>query len=671
MQKLRTIGRHFFDIRQGELGRMVPMFFYLLFVLFSYYILKPVSRSMFLNNFEIDKLPWLYILIAVFGGILAYFYSKLAVKTSLSAAVFWSLFLSVICLLTIWYLLSIKVPGPRGQMVPKFEWMIYVFNIWVALFSAVTVSQGWLVASNLFDPREAKRLYGLLGMALVIGAWCGGEFTKMVVERVGTNNLLPVAALLVVLAYVAFRVAAAQPGVSLKAAAGAEDEEVDFSLRDMLADVLRTRHLQVIVSIMVMIFIVDSLVDFQFQAMAKSAFKGDRLTAFQGRFYGTYLNLTEFVFQFLLTTLFIGRFGVGGTLQVMPVAILISSLGTAFFPSVTTATVARLTEASTRYTLNNTGLQLLYMPLPLELRNRVKAFIDIFVDRFSRGLGGVLLLLLFTLSKGKDVASIVRIVAIAAIAMAVPWMLLSLRGRKEYLATIRKRLAARQLDLESARVTVEDAEMIALLEQTAAGGNARQAAYALSLLSQAAGYDLTPQLAALVSSPHAEVRAKVFELARTAGVPDYIERALVEVRTANATVAPAAVSYVLAVSPDRLELARQWIESPNGTIAAAALAAAGPELITPEWVKLPPTARRNAAPWRLARWAWWGIRARMLCTACWVTRMPRSLLRRAGPPESCATGRTSILSCSACPIHTCAEMPSPRWLRTVLASVGR
>ena len=56
--------------------------------------------------------------------------------------------------------------------------------------------------------------------------------------------------------------------------------------------------------------------------------------------------------------------------------------------------IVRLTEASTRYTLNRTGMELLYMPLSRELRNRVKAFIDISVDRLSRGLGGVLLLLL-------------------------------------------------------------------------------------------------------------------------------------------------------------------------------------------------------------------------------------------------------------------------------------
>ena len=48
-------------------------------------------------------------------------------------------------------------------------WMIYVLNIFVSLFSIVLVSQGWLVASNLFDAREAKRLYPLLGMGMVLG----------------------------------------------------------------------------------------------------------------------------------------------------------------------------------------------------------------------------------------------------------------------------------------------------------------------------------------------------------------------------------------------------------------------------------------------------------------------------------------------------------------------
>ena len=154
------------------------MFFYLLFVLFAYYILKPVSRAMFLNKFDIDKLPYLYILIAIGGGLLAYFYSRVAVRASLKLAVTWTMAISVGSLAIMWWLIRMRL-----------AWMIYVLNIWVG-FSVVLVSQGWLVASNLFTAREAKRLYGLLGMGMVLGAAFGGEFTNRTAVLVGTNNLL-------------------------------------------------------------------------------------------------------------------------------------------------------------------------------------------------------------------------------------------------------------------------------------------------------------------------------------------------------------------------------------------------------------------------------------------------------------------------------------------------
>ena len=44
------------------------MFTYYLLVLFAYYILKPIARAKFLDKFDADKLPWLYILMALLGG---------------------------------------------------------------------------------------------------------------------------------------------------------------------------------------------------------------------------------------------------------------------------------------------------------------------------------------------------------------------------------------------------------------------------------------------------------------------------------------------------------------------------------------------------------------------------------------------------------------------------
>ena len=170
MRKIRSLWRNLFDVRPGERSRTLFMALYLMFVLFAYYILKSVSEGMFLSRFDIDKLPYLYIFIAAFGGALAYVYSKLAARTSLGVAVFWTMLSAVASLVMMWWFLRDRNPV-----------MIYVFNVWVRLFSIVTVAQGWLVASNIFNAREAKRVYGPLGLGMVIGAVFGGEFTNRMV----------------------------------------------------------------------------------------------------------------------------------------------------------------------------------------------------------------------------------------------------------------------------------------------------------------------------------------------------------------------------------------------------------------------------------------------------------------------------------------------------------
>ena len=174
-----------------------------------------------------------------------------------------------------------------------------------------------------------------------------------------------------------------------------------------------------------------------------------------------------------------------------------------------TAGAVRLAEASTRYTLNRTGMELLYMPLPQELRNRIKAFIDICVDRLSRGLGGVLLLLLTATSLDLGVKGI----AVVVMGLCVPWIYFSWLARKEYVATVRGRFESRRLDLESSRITVSDASTIQLLEETAQGANPRQAAYALALLARRRDMTSSRCWRELAANPAREVREKVYEIA--------------------------------------------------------------------------------------------------------------------------------------------------------------
>jgi AAA family ATP:ADP antiporter len=582
-----TVLRKLFDVRKGEYARTLYMSLYLLCVMVAYYILKPVSAAMFLNKFNIDKLPYLYILIAGAGGVLAYLYTRIALKSSLTTAVSWTMLIAIVCLVALWWLVGMNLP-----------WMLYVFNVWVSLFSIVLFSQGWLVAANLFDSRQAKRLYGLLGLGAVVGAAVGSAVTTLTVKFVGTHNLILACAVIVALAFGAFLGAIRQGGRTLSGARAADAEKQEFSARDIFASIARSRHLQLIIAITLLTFIVDELVDFQFQLFAKRSYHGDQLTAFFASFF-VYLNLISLVLQLFFTAWIVRQIGVGGTLRIMPASITAASIAAIAVPGLVSALILRFSEAVNRYTFNRTGMELLFLPLPTSLKNRTKAVVDIFVDRFGRGLAGVLLASLLAAGMRDP-----RIIAGITIACTVTWILLARAAEQEYTRTMRSRIERRRLELEDARLTVGDPETLRLLEQTVQSANPRQVCYALSMLAEAPNYDLPAVLTRLSVHPLAEVRATVYEVARNAEFADLIQAALAEIAHAAADVGSFgaitnAVLYVIAVSPEAREHAAGFLNHASPTVVEASIGAMNDkpglveQVLTYDWIV---TAARHADP---------------------------------------------------------------------------
>lgn len=573
----RALWRGVYDVRPGEGGRVLFMALYLFFVLCAYYIVKVASRSLFLNKFDIEKFPILLMLIAGAGGIFAYLYTKVAVQASLTRAVTWTIGLAVAALVLFWW-----------RIRPDSHALLYVFNVFTSMFSIVTVSQGYLVASNVFNAREAKRLYVLLGLGAVAGAAFGGTFTSWAAHVFGTRNLLLSSAGCVLLAYAAFQGVIRQKGVSLTGARAAHTEGEQFHFAEIPAAIRSHRHLQVIIGIMLLMFMVDSMLEYQFSAMAKQAYVGrlDHLTAFFGSFYGLYLNLLNFGLQIFFTAPMVRWMGVGGTLSVMPVLMAGASVATMAAPRLLTTSLARLSEAASRNTLNKTGMELLYLPLPLELRNRTKAFLDICVDRAGRGIGGALLLGLIALDWHST-----RQIAFATLCASVIWALLSLRAGKEYIRTVRRRLETRRLDLDAVRVNVQDPQIIGLLEQATASPNPRQVCYALSLLAEAPGYQLAPKLVEFARHPSSEVRSTVYRIAQGLKFEGILDRALTEIWTSqpgqNGSIKPA-VTYVLSCSAEAHEMTKFFLDYPNWIVAEAALEAlqreTAEDFVTLDWL---------------------------------------------------------------------------------------
>ncbi len=553
MTRLRKWWRSAFDVRPGEYARTIFMALYFYCSLCAVYVLKTFATSFFLSGLADVKreLPYLYLLVAIVGGLVAYFYTRLAMRISWIAASAGSSAVMLACLA----LLHQWSENPSRIV-------LYAFAVWSYLLATVFLSQGWLIAANLFDGREAKRLYALLGLGAILGGLSGGGIAA-VGARHDARVLLPIGGAFIGLAFASLMAAGfaewkrtgVRIGERFRRPSGDVEPSVGLSLGGVIASIARHQHLLVIFGIIFITYFAETLVEYQFNVFAESRYPNqNELTAFLGVFNGVYVNVTTLVLQFFFTSFLIGRFGVGRTLLLAPATISAASLFCAAVPGLLGAAATRLIEASSRYSISKTAIELLYLPLPAQLKNRTKAFVDMFADRFAKGAAALLLVGLTRLSLTQPWQLPLLIAGLAG-----AWLALAHRARREYMDTVRRRVESRRLDLEDARISVQDTETVKLLEQAARSPNPRQVLYAVSLLGEAPGCDLAPLLTELAGSPSDLVRAKVYELARGAGFPGLEDRALAELRRLPVPpeLARESVAYLLSANRAAASLRRR------------------------------------------------------------------------------------------------------------------
>ena len=73
---------------------------------------------------------------------------------------------------------------------PAGDWVSVAFYVWGALLGILLISQFWTLANGIYDPRQAKRLFGFIGGGVMLGGMTGARLTATIVETVGANTLL-------------------------------------------------------------------------------------------------------------------------------------------------------------------------------------------------------------------------------------------------------------------------------------------------------------------------------------------------------------------------------------------------------------------------------------------------------------------------------------------------
>lgn len=504
-----------FSIHPGE-GRKIGLLALLYFVLgLAFSFTQTAAFALFVATYGAQQLSYAYLVTAVGTASVAYIFLRLSER--LPFATLLKINLGALVIGSILLRLGLGMSGPASQ------WLIFALPMWFQIFLMLGNLVVWRLASRLFDVRQGKRLFGIMGTGLWIANIIGGFAAPALVGWFGTANL--------------FWLAAASAAVNLII--------LQRITRDYLGDlteapaatpagrpqpstaVLRDRYIRLIFAYVFLWWIAFYFIDnIFFDGTATRFTDADQLAAFLGTFTAS-LSILALVITTFITAPLIGRFGLWGGLLVMPLLVTASLAALAFLGGLSLASGALLfwLAASAKFMnvaigfgLDQPARGVLYKPLPPALTGRVLTLAEGIVQPIAIGTAGLALLYFSTyLGLGAVPLSVIFLI------IAVAWIGATITLIRAYPVALTKALTKHQWG-EEARTPL-DHDSIALLQQHLRDPFADAALYALDALTQADPAFTAPALDILLVHPSPQVRRVAIRQMGQAGLTEGIEAA--------------------------------------------------------------------------------------------------------------------------------------------------
>jgi len=546
-----------FGLRRGERTLALLMAAYHVLLLVSLYLLKPVRDSLFLSSRGAAELPFVFLLTTAVVVPVALLHTRAGDRVDLGALIDGGSLLLVGSLLGLRVLLDLSG-----------AWTTYVLYAWVSIYGLLVTSQFWLMANALFTSSQSKRVFTVLSAGAILGAILGGEITSLLVDTAGmaSEDLLWIASGVLLAATILahwIRRRHQQPAASLEDDSPQAETESDETA---LSIIRSSRHIQLIVGIIGLMVIVTTLVDYQFKTVAARTYLTEAgLTSFMGQFYSG-VSVVALLVQFFLAPRLMRVVGIGGALSVLPGMLALGSLGMLVVPGLVAGIFLRGAGQSLKHSVDKTGRELLFVPVPLPKKKRVKVFIDVFVDQGAQGLGGALLLLLVT---GLDLS--VQLLSLVTLTLIGAWGLLAYRARRSYVDQFRVQLR-RQETVDEDETDKKEPEVDPELLESLCSHAEAEALRALETLEDASGAVPVDALLCLLDHPSAPVREKTLRVLRVRQVEGVGEAVAEALRDPDPDVQVEAARYLYCQHTDqRTERLQQSLDHDDPQIQAAAV----------------------------------------------------------------------------------------------------
>ena len=448
---------------------------------------RSARDALFLARLGPKPLAWMYIASAAAVAIFGLAYTALAADARPDRVALVTSFVFAVLFGTGWL--------AEGSGHP---WVYAALYVHVEVMGAISVMQLWTLANELFNPREARRLYALIGAGGIIANVIVGLATVEVARAFGARAVLLLCAGLMI----GCVLSSAWAGTAGKRRLAARpDKRSTLGLARAGRRLLASDHLRMVALLTAVTFLVVTIVDFEFKAAASASLQVDELAVYFGYFYVVVGGLAVLL-QLFGTGKLLNRVGVIGSLAILPVGLGASNLLIAAIPKLWASTIAKGADTLFRYSINDATTQILYLPIPAQRRASSKALIDGVVKPCAIALGGLLLLLY----RRWWPENALRL-ALPTVALCAGWLAIVLGLRSKYVQSLQDNLRKRRLNTDFAGYGLADGSTSKVLLEALESSDPRQVLNSLELLPKLQNIRLDDRVELLLDNESPPIRA--------------------------------------------------------------------------------------------------------------------------------------------------------------------
>ena len=407
-----TIGRIVFraiQVEPGEIRALSWSFLYFFVLLCAYYIVRPMRDEMGILG-GVENLQWMFTgtllamtaAVPLFGWVSSRFPRRQFLP-----------FVYFFFILTLLAFYSMMGGHVAEHIVAR------AFFIWASVFNLFVVSVFWSFMNDIFSNAQARRLFGVIAAGGTAGALTGPALTTLLVEPMGTRNLLLVSAALLSVAIVCITQlsswSAQQPDSEERVSTEVAEKPMGGGIWHGIQLVIQSPYLIGICFLMLLFTSLATFLYFMQAQIVRDAFSSssDRTALFA--VIDLSVNALTLLFQFFFTSRLVKWLGLGVVLAIVPLLLATGFVALGIAPVLTVLVVVQVIRRAGNYAITRPAREMLYVVLGREEKYKAKNFIDTVVYRTGDAISAWLYAGLRSLGVGLSA------IAFIAVPLALVW----------------------------------------------------------------------------------------------------------------------------------------------------------------------------------------------------------------------------------------------------------